>query len=160
MSMRLRITSFWLSLRVGLRRFRFIYLPTDLLRSWLRVFFVVAGVGFASIALVGEHYYALAHKGDSTTGLFLLERAQIFPFQYRIRESRAVVLSTSEGIPPDIALKAINGILKDDPFSAQMLYLKVVQKFRIGNRDYRSLVRLNEALPGSQWVSLSVELLR
>lgn len=112
----------------------------------------------ATLAFAGEAYFGMS-RGDPTESLFLVERAQIFPFQYRIREARAVILATNEGIPPDFAVKALDSVLSDDPASAQLLYLRIVQKARTGEKDYRSFIRLSEILPNSQWVEHSRQML-
>lgn len=89
----------------------------------------------------------------------MVERAQVFPLQYRIREARAVILSTNEGIPPDIALKALDGLLEADPMAAQLLYLRIVQEARLGEPDYRSMLKLMDAMPESDWTRHAAKVL-
>lgn len=114
----------------------------------------------ATLAFYGEAEFIRSHHTDPTHALFIIERAQVFPFQYRIREKRTIILATNEGIPPDIALEAIDDLLKDDPASPQLLFLRIIQKARLGEKDYASLLRLEDALPGSLWVRQAVEMTR
>lgn len=114
----------------------------------------------ATLAFYGEAAFVRTYHTDPTHALFIIERAQVFPFQYRIREKRAVILATNEGIPPDIALEAIDDMLRDDPSSPQLLYLRIIQEARVGRKDYRSLLNLADVLPDSLWVRQGVEIIR
>lgn len=85
-------------------------------------------------------FYTARSNPDGSLQLFLHQRALgLFPFEYRNRESAAVVAGTSNGIPPDIALVGIDALLATDPWSGSMTYLKFVQELRRGNRDGASV---------------------
>lgn len=114
----------------------------------------------AALALVSEINMGASQRVDATEAIFRVERAQIFPFPYRVREARAVILATNEGIPPDMALRALDGVLSEDPAAAQLLYLRIVQKIRLGEKDHASLALLERAAPGSEWLRHARDMLK
>lgn len=91
----------------------------------------------------------LAARGDLTAALFVYERAQIFPI-YRIREASMTLFALTPGMPPEIVLVRIDGILEDDPYGPRLNFYKIAHEIRRGRLDlaHSALARLQQSLPG------------
>ena len=73
----------------------------------------------------------------------------LFPLQYRIRETITLLMMTSQGIPPEIALEQADGILATD-YSAPVLLQKIVLLLSNKRNANREIAFFNRIAPNGE----------
>lgn len=140
--------------RWGCLPFRSISRRASLWPVYVQATLLAGGITMAFLCLSGESLYAEGRRvarADGTQAMFMLNQAAIlFPYQYRNRETLAVIQATSNGIPPKQAIRVIKSVLDTDRHSPHLNYLLALQYLRVGDRDAASarLEVLERVAPG------------